>query len=98
MTDGNTESDDMICCAEGSEGVDMIGHCPMAERLDEIIGKSQLGLYLMIFGIMLVVLGVAIVVQPKILIWLVAAAATVMGIALLVAAYYINRMKSSLQS
>ena len=98
MTDDNTESTDIVCCAEGSEGDDIIRHCPMAKRFDEIIGKSQLGLYLMIFGIMLVVLGVSIVVQPKILIWLAAAVATIMGLALLVAAYYINRMKSSLQS
>jgi hypothetical protein len=69
MTKENTESDDMICCSQDSEGGDMMKHCPMAERFDEIIGKSQLGFYLIIFGIALVVLGIAIVVKPSILVW-----------------------------
>ena len=97
MTDDNTEAEDVICCSQESEGGDMIKHCPMASRFDEIIGKSHLGFYLMLFGIVLVVLGIAIVVQPKILVWLAGAVATLMGIALLMAAYQLNRMKSSLR-
>jgi uncharacterized membrane protein HdeD (DUF308 family) len=97
MTKENTESDDMICCSQDSEGGDMMKHCPMAERFDEIIGKSQLGFYLIIFGIALVVLGIAIVVKPSILVWLAGAVATLTGIVLLIAAFQINRMKSSLR-
>jgi len=39
MTDDNTEAEDVICCSQESEGGDMIQHCPMASRFDEIIGK-----------------------------------------------------------
>lgn len=96
MTEDNIEAD-AICCSQDGESGDMIAHCPMASRFDQIIGKSHLGLYLMLFGIALVVLGIAIVVQPEILVWLAGAVATLMGIALLMAAYHINRMKPSLQ-
>ena len=97
MTEDNTRTEDLVCCSQDSEGGDMIKHCPMASRFDEIVGKSHLGFSLMLFGIALIVLGIAIVVQPKILVWLAGAVATVMGIALLMATYQLNRMKSSLR-
>jgi len=97
MAEDSAESGDMICCSQDSEAGDMIKHCPMATRFDQIIGKSHLGLYLMLFGVALVVLGIAIVVQPKILVWLAGVVAALMGIALLMTAYQINRMKSSLR-
>lgn len=96
MVEENEEVGAMTCCSEDSGADDMIKHCPMAARFDQIIGKSRLGLYLMVLGVALIVLGITIVVQPKILVWLAGAVATLMGVALVVAAYQINRMKSSL--
>jgi len=57
--------------------------CPMAETCKGMIDKPGSGLWMSIPGIIFIILGVAIIVYPQILAWLVAIALIVMGFAML---------------
>jgi uncharacterized membrane protein HdeD (DUF308 family) len=57
--------------------------CPMAETCKGMMEKPMSGLMLVVPGIIFVVLGVAVIVEPQILVWLVALALIVMGGAML---------------
>ena len=57
--------------------------CPMAATCKGIMQKPASGYWMALPGIILVILGVAIIVYPQILAWFVAFALIVMGIAML---------------
>ena len=57
--------------------------CPMAETCKGMMEKPMSGLMLVVPGIIFVALGVAVIVEPQILVWLVALALIVMGGAML---------------
>jgi membrane protein YdbS with pleckstrin-like domain len=57
--------------------------CPMAATCKAMLEKPSSSLMLFIPGIIFIVLGVLIVIQPNILDWLVAALFVVMGVAML---------------
>ena len=58
----------------------------MAKKCKEIMGKPFSGLMIVLPGIFLIVLGVVTLIEPRILVWLVAAVLVVMGIATLMLA------------
>jgi len=65
--------------------------CPMAKMCEGMMKKSPSGLAAMVAGIMLIVVGALIFVEPRILVWLAAAALVLVGIMLLVMAKLIRR-------
>ena len=60
--------------------------CPMAETCKGMMEKPLSGFVLIVPGLVLIALGVVVVVEPRILVWLVAVALVVTGIAMLVLA------------
>ena len=66
--------------------------CPMAETCKGMIEKPFSGVALVVPGIVLIVLGVLVVIEPRILAWLVAVALIIMGIAMLMAAKFMRGM------
>ena len=64
--------------------------CPMAETCKGLIDKPGSTYWTMIPGAIFVVLGVAIIVYPQILAWLVAIALIVMGVAMLLMANFMQ--------
>ena len=66
--------------------------CPMAEMCKGMMEKRRSGVLLMLPGAILIVLGVAIIVQPQILVWLIAVALIVMGIAMLVMTNFMRKI------
>jgi hypothetical protein len=66
--------------------------CPMAATCRGMMDKPRSGFALMVAGIVLVVLGVAVVVEPRILLWLAAAALIVMGIGILLLARFMRTL------
>ena len=60
--------------------------CPMAETCKGLMEKPLSGFVLIVPGLVLIALGVVVVVEPRILVWLVAVALVVMGIAMIVLA------------
>ena len=65
--------------------------CPMAKMCEGMMKKLPFGFSAMIAGIVLIVVGALIFVEPRILVWLAAAALVLVGIMLLVMAKFIRR-------
>lgn len=72
--------------------------CPMAETCKGIMQKSFSGFVLVVPGIVLIILGVAILIEPQILVWLVSVALIVMGVATLMLAKFRRKVGERFQS
>lgn len=75
----------------------MMAMCPMARMCMGMTEKRPAGFLLMLPGILMIAVGVLIVVEPKILVWLVAAASVLLGIMLLMIAGFIRKMGARLR-
>ena len=64
--------------------------CPMAETCKGMMERPLPNFALIMPGLVLIALGVAVLVEPRILVWLVAIALIVMGIAMLVMAKFLR--------
>lgn len=65
--------------------------CPMAETCRGMMKKPPSGFALIIPGIVFIVIGVLIVVEPTILVWLVAVAFIVIGVGMLFLANFVRK-------
>ena len=72
--------------------------CPMAETCKGMMEKPLSGFVLIVPGIVLIILGVAVLIEPRILAWLVAVALIVMGIAMLILTKFIRKVGKQFQS
>ena len=72
--------------------------CPMAETCKGMMEKPSSGLVLIIPGIVLIVLGVSVLVEPRILLWLVAIALIVMGVAMLMLSRFMRKIGRRFQN
>ena len=68
--------------------------CPMAKTCKGMMEKPHSGLMLMLPGIAFIILGLVIIMQPQILVWLIAIALIVMGIAMLMMANFMRKLGS----
>ncbi|MFQ6022630.1 MAG: hypothetical protein ACE5NW_07910 [Acidiferrobacterales bacterium] len=80
------------------EGAGAMAMCPMANVCMGMTAKSPSGFLLMLPGALLVVVGVLILIEPKVLGWLVAGASILLGIILLMIANFIRRFGARLRS
>ena len=64
--------------------------CPMAETCKGMMEKPTLGMIFTVPGIVLIALGIAVIVEPRILVWLVALALIMMGAATLMMARFMR--------
>lgn len=74
-----------------------MGMCPMAKMCMGMMERRPSGLLLMFPGVLLIGVGVLIVIEPKILVWLMAVASVLLGSMLLVMAGFIRRMRMGAQ-
>ena len=91
-TDSNSETGTSCCSISGETG-EMMNQCPMAKMFEEKVTKSRFKHYLQAIGFVLILLAIGILVQPKLLGWLVVIICLVLGIGLLFGAYHIGRMR-----
>ena len=68
--------------------------CPMAATCKSIMEKPMLAFFLMVPGILFIAVGILILVEPRILVWLAAAASIVMGVGMLMFANFVRRIGS----
>jgi uncharacterized membrane protein HdeD (DUF308 family) len=66
--------------------------CPMAETCRGMMSRRGSGLMFIVPGILFIILGVAVVMEPRILVWLVALALIVMGISILMMGSFMRRI------
>ena len=69
-----------------------MAQCPMASMCKGMAEKSHSRLVLLLPGVLLILVGVIILIEPKILVWLMAAVAIVLGALFLMIANFIHRM------
>jgi hypothetical protein len=67
--------------------------CPMAKMCGRMAEKPRSGPFLMLPGALLIALGVMILIEPRIGVWLVAGVAILMGVMLFVMARFIGRSR-----
>ena len=72
--------------------------CPMAETCKGMMEKPWSGFSLIVPGIVLIILGVAVLIEPRILVWLVAVALIVMGLAMLMLAGFLRKIGKRFQT
>jgi uncharacterized membrane protein HdeD (DUF308 family) len=68
--------------------------CPMAKACDRMMKKPPSRFVLMLPGALLILLGVFIFFEPRIVVWLAGTAVVLLGIMLLVMAQLIGRLRS----
>lgn len=71
--------------------------CPMGETCKGIMEKPFSGLALLIPGIVLIILGVSVLIEPRILLWLVALALIVIGIAMIMLSRFMRKVGARFQ-
>lgn len=71
--------------------------CPMGKMCAGMMKGKSFGWLLVLPGILLIVFGVLIVVEPKVLVWFIAAGAIVLGIAILIMAGFNRRTGAPLR-
>ena len=71
--------------------------CPMAETCRGMMQKPRSGFALIVPALLFIILGVAVVIEPRILVWLVAIALIVMGIAMLMLAKFMRKIGERFQ-
>jgi hypothetical protein len=64
----------------------------MAEMCMGMMGKRPSGLLLVLPGVLLIALGALIVIEPQVLVWLLAAGSVFLGVMLLLMAGFIRKM------
>ena len=71
--------------------------CPMAEMCKGMMNRSTSSFALIVPGVLLILLGIVVIIEPRILSWLVAAALIVMGGAMLAMAKFMGRVGKRFQ-
>lgn len=71
--------------------------CPMAKMCEGMMKKRPSGFSAMLAGVVLIVLGALIFVEPRILVWLMGAVFVLCGAMLLVMAKFIRRLGAQLR-
>ncbi len=71
--------------------------CPMAKTCGRMMEKPMSGLILTIPGIVFIAVGALILIEPAILVWLVAAASIVLGIVILALANFVRKVGARVQ-
>jgi len=69
-----------------------MGMCPMGKMCMGMMKKRSSGWFLIFPGILLIILGVLIIAEPRILVWFIAAVAILFGIMMLMMAGFIRKM------
>ncbi len=72
--------------------------CPMAETCKGMMDKPFSGFMIVIPGIFLIVLGFVVLIEPRTLVWLMAAVLVLMGIAMLMIGRVMRKFGERIQS
>lgn len=89
--EGKKETGGPGCCApeQGGEG----GICPMAEMCQGMMKHPRLGLFLMVPAAVLILMGILILLEPRVLVWLIGCLMILMGAGLLACGVYLRKSR-----
>lgn len=66
--------------------------CPMSSMCKGLMGKRHSRLVMLLPGLVFILLGIIILMEPRVLVWLIAAFVIVLGILFLMMGNFIHRM------
>ena len=72
--------------------------CPMAETCKGMMEKPFSGVALLVPGLVLIALGILVVIEPRILAWVMAAAFILLGVIMVMMASFIRKIGTRFQS
>lgn len=72
--------------------------CPMAETCGRMMTRRRIGFAPLLMGAIFILLGIAIIAEPRIIVWILAAMLIFMGIMMLVMARFMRRMGERFQT
>ena len=72
--------------------------CPMAETCKGMMDKPFSGVALVVPGLLFIALGVLVVIEPRILAWIMAAAFVLLGAMMLMMANFVRRVGTRFQA
>jgi hypothetical protein len=72
--------------------------CPMAEMCGRMMSRRRMGAAPLLMGAIFVLLGIAIIVEPRIIVWVLAAMLIFMGIMMLAMAGFMRKMGEQFQA
>ena len=68
--------------------------CPMASMCKGMAKKPGSGYMLMVPGLIFIIVGIVIILEPKFLVWLIASVSILMGVMMLFFANFFRKMNS----
>jgi len=72
--------------------------CPMAETCGRMMNRRRMGIAPFFMGAIFMLLGIAIIIEPRIIVWALAAMLIFMGIMMLLMAGFMRTMGARFQS
>lgn len=75
-----------------TQGMGAMEMCPMASVCSGMAAKPKFGFLLLIPGLLLVLGGVLIFIEPRVMVWLLAGASIFIGVVMVFFAMFIRRM------
>ena len=88
------------CClpAEGGEKAEFgwMAQCPMAEMCQSMLKHSRMGLVLLIPGLLFVLGGILILLEPTVLVWLMGGTSILLGLVMLTLASFLRKLSTTL--
>ena len=96
-TQDGRQQEPMTCCSPESAGSEVPMNCPMATMFQESFGSPKFGYLLLIPAFLFILVGVIILIYPTVLVWLMAAAFIVLGLAMLGMAVCVKRCSARLK-
>lgn len=72
--------------------------CPMADTCKSMMNKPMARTFFLIPGVLMIVLGLAVLVEPRILVWLVGLAFIAMGCMILIGSRFMRSFGERMQS
>jgi hypothetical protein len=75
-----------------TQGTGSIEMCPMASMCKGMAGKPGFGLLLIIPGLLLILGGVLILIEPRVLVWLMASTSILIGVVMLFLAMFVRKI------
>jgi uncharacterized membrane protein HdeD (DUF308 family) len=71
--------------------------CPMAATCQSMMSRPMAGTFLLIPGVLMIALGIAVLVEPRILVWLVGLAFIAMGCMILIGSRFMRGISERTQ-
>ncbi len=86
----------VTCCGEALDS-ETVGKCPMAAMCQGMLSNTRIGLVFLLPGLVFVLAGILILLEPRVLIWLIGGTLILLGVVMLVMTMFLRRLGAGLR-